>query len=240
MKRDAQPKRRSRPRDRAARRPQQRGWWIVAVVAAAVAVVGGLILLGQAPPAPTAVAVETAGKVKGDPAAPVTIDEWADFQCPACRAFTVGPGRQLDATYLTDGTAKLVWHNLAFLGQESIWAAEAADCADEQGRFWDYHDKLYAEQAGENRGAFSKDNLKRFAADLALDQSAFAACLESDRYAAQVKAETDAGRQQGVRSTPTLFVNGQQIEGVPRFEQLGQVIAARAAAAGARPAAAQP
>jgi protein-disulfide isomerase len=209
-------------------------------VAAVVAVVAGLILLGQVESAPTAAAVVTAGKVKGDAAAPVTIDEWADFQCPACRAFTLGPGRQLDETYIKDGTAKLVWHNMAFLGQESVWAAEAADCADEQGRFWDYHDKLYAEQAGENRGAFSKDNLKRFAADLGLDQPAFNACLDSDRYAAQVKAETEAGRQQGVRSTPTLFVNGQKIEGVPRFEQLSQVIAAQAAAAGAPPAEAQP
>ncbi len=209
------------------------------MVVVAVAVVGGLILLGQAQSAPTGAAVTTAGKVKGDPAAPVTIDEWADFQCPACRAFTVGAGQQLDATYIQDGTAKLVWHNLAFLGQESVWAAEAADCADEQGRFWDYHDKLYAEQAGENRGAFSKDHLKQFAADLGLDQPAFNACLDSDRYAAQVKAETEAGRQQGVRVTPTLFVNGQKLEGVPVLQQLSQLIEAQAAAA-RQPAQAQP
>jgi protein-disulfide isomerase len=124
-----------------------------------------------------------------------------------------------------------VWHDLAFLGQESVWAAEAADCAAEQGQFWPYHDKLYAEQAGENRGVFSQNNLKRFAADLGLDQEAFNACVDADRYAGQVQAETEAGRRQGVRSTPTLFVNGEKLEGVPTFEQLSQLIAAKAAEA---------
>ena len=199
-----------------------------------------LIVVGQAQPTATTAAVVTAGKTEGDAAAPVTIDEWADFQCPACRALTLGVARQLDDTFVSNGTVRLVWHNLAFLGQESVWAAAAADCAGEQGHFWDYHDKLYAEQAGENRGAFRKDNLKRFAASLGLDQPAFNACLDSDRYTAAVKAETDAGKDQGVRSTPTLFVNKQKIEGVPRFEQLRDLILAQAAAGGAPPAAAQP
>jgi protein-disulfide isomerase len=131
-----------------------------------------------------------------------------------------------------------VWHDLSFLGQESVWAAEAADCAAEQGQFWPYHDKLFAEQAGENHGAFSKNNLKLFAANLGLDQEAFSACVDSDRYAGQVRAETEAGRQQGVRSTPTLFVNGEKLEGVPSFDQLSQVIAAKAAEAAPPPAAA--
>ncbi|HZR97302.1 MAG TPA: thioredoxin domain-containing protein [Chloroflexota bacterium] len=233
MTRSIQQKHGRRPHSRAAERRPSRRWWL-AVVVAALAVVGGLVLLGQAQPGATAAAVATAGKVKGDPAAPVTIAVWADFQCPACRLFALGPGRQVEERYVKDGTAKLVWHNLAFLGQESVWAAEAADCADAQGRFWDYHDKLYAEQTGENRGAFGKDNLKRFAADLGLDQAAFNACLDSDRYAGQVKAERDAGRQQGVSATPTLFINGQKIQGAPPFEQLAQLITAQAAAARTR------
>ncbi|HEY7063538.1 MAG TPA: thioredoxin domain-containing protein [Chloroflexota bacterium] len=240
MKRNSEERRRRRQRAQAARQQARRRWWIAGVVVAAMVVVGGLIALSQMQPAATAAAVATAGKVKGDAAAPVTVDEWADFQCPACRALNLGAARQLDDSSVKDGTVKLVWHNFAFLGQESVWAAEAADCADEQGRFWDYHDKLYAAQSGENRGTFSKDNLKRFAADLGLDQPAFNACVDSDRYAGQVKAETEAGRQQGVRVTPTLFVNGQKLEGVPSFEQLSQVIAAQAAAAAAPPAEAQP
>ena len=129
-----------------------------------------------------------------------------------------------------------MWHDLSFLGQESVWAAEAADCAAEQGQFWPYHDKLFAEQTGENRGAFSKNNLKVFAANLGLDQEAFNACVDSDRYAGQVRAETEAGRRQGVRSTPTLYVSGEKVEGLPSFDQLSQVIAAKAAEAAPPPA----
>src|SRR4051794_17272768 len=77
-------------------RTQQRRRWLLGTIAAAVAIVVGLIVVGQAQPPPTAAAVVTAGKMKGDAAAPVPIDEWADFQCPACRALTLGVARQLD------------------------------------------------------------------------------------------------------------------------------------------------
>src|SRR5581483_3425295 len=183
-------------------------WPLLAVVGLAVVAAGALILLGQsgAPAAP--VAASPGGKVKGDANAPVVIDEWADFQCPACRQFALGVERQLESTYLASGQVKLVYHHLAFLGDESEQAAAAAECAGDQGQFWAYHDKLFAEQAGENRGAFSKDNLKRFGADLGLDQASFNACVDSDRYLSAVRAETREGRRLGVRSTPTLFVNG--------------------------------
>ncbi len=77
-----------------------------------------------------------------------------------------------------------------------------------------------ARQAGENRGAFSDSNLKRFAADIGLDQAAFDACLDSQRHADLVQAETAAGVRQGVRATPTLFVGGEKIEGSPTYERL--------------------
>jgi protein-disulfide isomerase len=79
---------------------------------------------------------------------------------------------------------------------------------------------LFAEQAGRNRGAFSKDHLKRYAAEIALESQTFDACLDSGRYASVVRAETETGRQKGVTSTPTLMVNGQKLQGVPTFEQL--------------------
>lgn len=119
---------------------------------------------------------------------------------------------------------KLTWHNMAFLGPESIWAAEAAECANDQGKFWPYHDKLFAEQRGENRGAFAKTNLKRFAAELGLDQTRFNACLESDRHLGAIQQEVSAGQQQGVNSTPTLFVNGVKLDGVPSFAQLRETV----------------
>lgn len=223
-------KRQRATRARASDRARPRGGWILGAVAAAVVAVGGLVWLGQAEPSVAPAALAGAGRAKGDPAAPVTIEVWGDFQCPACRALELGPARQLDATFVRDGTARVVWRNLAFLGPESVWAAEAAECAAEQGQFWAYHDKLFREQAGENRGAFRKERLVGFAADLGLDTPAFQACLESGRYTDQVRAETAAGRQAGVRSTPTLFVNGQKIEGAPRWEQLRALVQAAAAA----------
>ena len=81
------------------------------------------------------------------------------------------------------------WH-VAFLGEESQWAAEASECAADQDKFWEYHDKLFASQNGENQGAFNKDNLKQFAADLKLDTAAFNECLDSGKYTQAVQEQT--------------------------------------------------
>ena len=109
---------------------------------------------------------------------------------------------------------------MTVLGRESTLAAQASECAAEQGQFWAYRDRLFAEQRGRDRGAFSTPNLKRFGADLGLDQGAFSACVENDLAAARVRAEVEEGRRKGVVGTPTLFVNGRKIEGVPSFEDL--------------------
>lgn len=123
------------------------------------------------------------------------------------------------------------YKNFAFLGSESIQAAAAAACANEQDQFWPYHDILFANQRGENQGAFRDDALKAFAAALELDEIAFNDCLDSGRYVAEVQAETAAGRERGVRSTPTLFFNGEKIEGAIPFEQLQIYIEAALTAA---------
>lgn len=125
---------------------------------------------------------------------------------------------------MKEGEVKVVWRHLAFLGQESLWAAQACECARDQDKFWEYHDKLFAAQSGRNGGTFSKANLKRFATELGLDSGRFDPCIDSDRYAAFINAETEAARKLGVQSTPTLFVNGQVLRGVPTYEQLVDVI----------------
>lgn len=96
-------------------------------------------------------------------------------------------------------------------------AAEASECAAEQGRFWEYHHKLFASQAGEGRGAFARDRLKRFAADLGLNSATFNACLDSGRYAQKVRNDTAEGRARGVRATPTFFINTTKVEGAQTF-----------------------
>jgi len=114
------------------------------------------------------------------------------------------------------------------IGQESTWAAEAARCAGDQGHFWDYHDKLFDSQAGENKGAFSKPNLKQFAADLELDTAQFNECLDSDKYLDAVNRDSAEGRQKGARGTPTVFVNDQMVPN-PSYEQIKALIEAELA-----------
>lgn len=116
--------------------------------------------------------------------------------------------------------------HLAFLGPESGWAAEASECADEQGAFWVYHDKLFTSQSGENKNAFAKDKLKQFAADLKLNTGMFDACLDTGKYAALVGAETLALSSLGVESTPTFLINGRPLAGTLPFEGFRQVIEA--------------
>lgn len=116
--------------------------------------------------------------------------------------------------------------HFAFLGPESGWAAEASECADEQGAFWAFHDKLFASQAGENQGAFSKDNLKKFAADLRLNSAPFNSCLDSGKYTAMINADTTSLESFGVQSTPTFVINGRPVAGSLSFEGFQQYIEA--------------
>lgn len=163
-------------------------------------------------------------KSTGEENAPVVVVEYGDFQCPACQYFFQTSVKQLKAEYVETGKVRFVFRHFAFLGDESQWAAEASECANEQGRFWDYYDKLYEEQNGENVGIFSKDNLKQFAVDLELDATGFNQCLDSGRYAEKVKQETLEGQQAGVRGTPSVFVNGQYIENGGNYQVLKSVL----------------
>ena len=119
---------------------------------------------------------------------------------------------------------RFVFRNLAFIGPESLRAAEAGECANEQDRFWDYHDKLFAEQAGENSGTFSDDNLKRFASELGLNTQQFNDCLDTNKYQAKVQQEIAQAQRLGIRSTPSVFVNGQLIENGSNYQALQAAI----------------
>jgi len=112
----------------------------------------------------------------------VTVDEYSDFQCPFCARAAQNIDPKIEQDYVTDGRVKLVFRHMALIGQESIWAAEASECANDQGKFWEYHDKLFENQHGENQGDFSIDNLKRFAQELGLDTQSFNLCLDSREH----------------------------------------------------------
>lgn len=177
------------------------------------------------PSANTKVSVDTAGAPSlGDPNAPVTIVEFGDFQCPFCERYFSSNQPQLLNEYVNTGKARFVWKDYAFLGQESFWAAEAARCANDQGKFWQYHDYLYSHQGQENSGAFTKARLEGFAATLGLNTSQFNSCLTSDKYLSAVQAETQYGSTVGVQGTPATFVNGVLVSGAVPYSDLKSAI----------------
>ncbi len=160
----------------------------------------------------------------GDPNAPVTIIEFGDYQCPFCGRHATTVGLQIDQQYIRSGKVRFGYWNFAFLGSESTWSAEAAECAADQDQFWAYHDKLYDSQSGENQGAFSKDNLKRFAEEIGLNTQVFNECLDSGKYTSLIQEDTQASQSLGVQSTPTFLVNGQPVIGAQPFEVFQQAI----------------
>ena len=162
--------------------------------------------------------------VLGDQNAAVTIIEYSDFQCPFCAKFFKETESVLREKYIKTGKVKFIYRNFAFLGPESIWAANAARCAGEQNKFWQYHDYLYGNQSGENQDAFSKDNLKSFAVVLGLDKEKFNACLDSEKYTDLIQKETKAGGESGVQGTPASFINGTLYPGALPIATFTQII----------------
>lgn len=178
-------------------------------------------------PAPTDAPVKVDigdSPILGNPKAPVTIIEFGDFQCPFCKKYFDQNQSQVVKDYVSSGKANFVWKDYAFLGDESTWAAIAARCANDQGKFWEYHDYLYSHQGGENRGDFSKDKLKGFAQALGLNRTQFNSCLDSNKYADAVLNETKYGTSVGVTGTPATFVNGTLISGSVPYSTLKAAI----------------
>jgi protein-disulfide isomerase len=119
---------------------------------------------------------------------------------------------------------KVIFWNFAFLSQESFWAAEASECAADQDMFWAYHDKIFDNQNGENKGSLSKENLKRFAAELGLDTDAFNQCLDSGKYTELIQQDVQIAQSLGVNSTPHFLINGYTVRGALPFENFQQAI----------------
>jgi protein-disulfide isomerase len=153
------------------------------------------------------------GRALGPREAPVVVELWEDFQCPACSRFTRTVEPSVLERFVPAGNVRVVFRDFAFLGKESIDAAVAARCAGEQGAFWPYHDWLYANQSGENAGWFSQTRLAAIAARLQLDPTAFDDCVVRSDVRGDVASETAAGRALGVGSTPTVMVNGVPFNG---------------------------
>ncbi len=192
---------------------------------------------GQGQPVPTADGEGLAGDAEvfadvtlgdipylGSENAPVEIVEFADFQCPFCGRFYSDVEIKLVEEYVNTGKAKFAFRDFSFLGDESYWAANAARCANDQGKFWDFHDYLYTHQNGENQGAFSKENLKKFGREIGLNTATFNACVDADTHKDAVAADTEAGRAAGVNGTPATFINGKMIAGAQSYSVFKEAI----------------
>jgi protein-disulfide isomerase len=182
-----------------------------AIVAVAVLIVAGTLLGGGDSNETVTHTSVSEGYVLGDPSSPVEIEAWEDFQCPICKAANSSTLKGIEDAYISTGKAHLVFRQYPFLGDESYAAAEASQCAADQEAFWDYHDALFTAQGAENSGVFSDAKLKEIAASLGLDTATFDSCVDSGAHADSVAAEKTEGEKLGINSTPTIFVNGEQV-----------------------------
>jgi protein-disulfide isomerase len=163
--------------------------------------------------------------------APVTVEMFGDFQCPICGEFARTTEPAFFQKYVDTGKVRFVWRDFPWIGDESVQAAQAARCAGHQGRFWAYHDYLFAHQLGENLGQFAPARLEGFAGDLGFDDGPFDTCLESGADANAIHQALSFGVGNGVDVTPAFLINGDLKIGAPpanRFNGLMDYYLARA------------
>jgi protein-disulfide isomerase len=216
----------------------------IAIVVAGVIIAGAILLRGKTPtnpsptptnqgspnantPSATIKPVSASDYTQGNPNADVVMIEYADYQCPFCGRFFKQTIEPIEQNYVNTGKIEFVYRDFAFLGAESQEASEAAACANDQGKYWQYHDYLFNHQNGENEGAFASANLETFAKTLGLNTSEFNSCLESGKYAQAVQNSTTEGSSIGVTGTPHSFIlkDGKvvnEVDGAYPYSQVSQ------------------
>lgn len=177
----------------------------------------------------------------GSKNAKVIVVSFQDFQCPFCSAFDgfnsdktkslqeKDPNWQptlinLKKDYIENGAIRYIWKDYPFLGNESFWSAQAAHCAQDQNKFWEYHDYLFSHQNGQNQGTFSKDNLKKFATNLSLNTNDFNKCLDSGKYENKIQDAVSYSKILGVNGTPATYINGKAINGAVSYLAIKNMI----------------
>lgn len=160
----------------------------------------------------------------GNPNAKVKIVEFGDFRCPFCDRFFKEVEPQLKE-YLDAGKAVFYFRHYQFLGPASVVAGNAAECANEQNKFWAFHDYLYQNQPPESdTSLYTTANLTKIAGKLGLNTAQFSSCLASQKYSQKVEEDLTAGQQAGTTGTPTVFINGQKIVGAQPYANFKAII----------------
>ncbi|QUC65487.1 DsbA family protein [Nitrosopumilus sp. K4] len=150
--------------------------------------------------------IEGGSPILGSPSAPITILEWGDYQCTFCYKFHDTTLKIIEEEYIKTGKVKLVFKDFPLNGPDSVLAAEAAYCANDQRKYWEYHDETYKNWAGERTGWITRDSLEKFAMTVNLDLNKFNNCMDSHTYKEKVNQLYDFGQEVGIDATPSFLV----------------------------------
>jgi protein-disulfide isomerase len=196
---------------------------IITIVAVLAVVVGLVVLIQFTASSSAPQQGDTPDPVRGDTAATVTIEEYGDFQCPACKSLEPSLKQVLQAF---PGQVKLVFNDypLRSVHPNAAEASEAGQCAFAQNLFWEYHDMLYQHQSEWSSLESPTSTFVDYATQLNLDTAAFQTCMDNDTTVAAIKEDEREGLGAKINSTPTLFVNGERLVG-PSYEDLRAKVA---------------
>ena len=156
--------------------------------------------------------IEGGSPIMGNSNAPITILEWGDYQCTFCYKFHQNTLNTIQEDFINTGKVKLVFKDFPLNGQDSLLAAEASYCAEDQEKYWQYHDELYKNWGGERTGWITRESLENFANTVNLDLNEFNKCLDDHKYQNKVKIIHEFGKEIGIDATPSFLVfNGEKI-----------------------------
>lgn len=150
--------------------------------------------------------IQNGSPIMGDPSAPITILEWGDYQCTFCYKFHQNTLDTIKKDFIETGKAKLVFKDFPLNGPDSILAAEAAYCAQDQEKYWQYHDEIYKNWKGERTGWITRESLDRFATSVNLDLDKFNMCLDEHKHLERVNQLHEFGKEIGIDATPSFLV----------------------------------
>ena len=150
--------------------------------------------------------IENGSPILGDPNAPITVLEWGDYQCTFCYKFHQNTLEIIKNDFVKNGKMKIVFKDFPLNGPDSLLAAEATYCAEDQGMYWQYHDELYHNWGGERTGWITRESLDKFATSINLDLEEFNKCLDGQKYKEHVISLYEFGRDIGIDATPSFLV----------------------------------